>query len=225
MVSHAEARPRGYLIAVEGCDRTGKSTQCHALREWLAARLSPDAAHPDASLVEYWKFPDRTTPLGGIINAYLAGQAELPDEAIHLLFSANRWELRDKMVATLNAGRSIILDRYVPSGVAYSAAKGMGLDWCKAPDAGLPAPDLVLFIDLPAEVAQARAGYGEERYEKVDFQARVRCLFKALQDDTWAVIDGNQTPEALSLTIQDVLGNRLLGEPLPEAIRTISWKQ
>jgi dTMP kinase len=225
MVSNAEAGQRGYLIAVEGCDRTGKSTQCHALRGWLAARLSPDPAHPDATLVEYWKFPDRTTPLGGIINAYLSGSADLPDEAIHLLFSANRWEVRDKMLETLQSGRSIILDRYVPSGVAYSAAKGMNLEWCKAPDAGLPAPDLVLFLDLPAEVAQARAGYGEERYERVEFQARVRQLFKALQDDTWAIVDGNQTPEALSTTIQDVIHDRLLSEPLAEAMRTIAWQQ
>jgi dTMP kinase len=86
----------------------------------------------------------------------------------------------------------------------------------------MPAPDL--FLDLPAEVAQARTGYGEERYERVEFQARVRQLFKTLQDDTWAIVDGNQTPEALSRTIQEVVQDRLLSEQAPEAFRTSSWK-
>ena len=37
---------------------------------------------------------DRTTPLGEIINKYLRKEMELDDRAAHLLFSANRWELR-----------------------------------------------------------------------------------------------------------------------------------
>ena len=37
-------------------------------------------------------FPDRSTSLGGVISSYLKGISELKDEAVHLLFSANRWE-------------------------------------------------------------------------------------------------------------------------------------
>lgn len=36
---------------------------------------------------------DRSTKIGGMINAYLQSETELDDRAIHLLFSANRWEL------------------------------------------------------------------------------------------------------------------------------------
>lgn len=36
---------------------------------------------------------DRTTPIGKMIDAYLRSQSEMDDHAIHLLFSANRWEL------------------------------------------------------------------------------------------------------------------------------------
>jgi len=67
----------------------------------------------------------------------------------------------------------------------------MPLDWCKAPDHGLPEPDLVIFIDLPVEVAAARAGYGEERYEKIDFQGLVRKVFEQLKNPaTWTVNKG-----------------------------------
>jgi dTMP kinase len=36
--------------------------------------------------------PDRSTPIGQMIDAYLRSQAEMDDHVIHLLFSANRWE-------------------------------------------------------------------------------------------------------------------------------------
>lgn len=86
MAAAAELTSRGYLIAVEGCDRCGKSTQCFRAKDWLEAQTGRP--------VEYWKFPDRTTPIGQLINGYLAEGMNLPDEAIHLLFSANRWELK-----------------------------------------------------------------------------------------------------------------------------------
>lgn len=97
------------------------------------------------------------------------------------------------------------------------------MDWCKAPDQGLPQPDLVLFIDLPAEVAQARAGYGEERYEKVEFQRAVRKNFDLLlETGTWRVVDGNQGVAALSQTIEGVLAEALLQQP-PGSLKHLDW--
>lgn len=43
---------------------------------------------------ELWRFPDRTTAIGQMIDAYLTCKAEADDAAMHLLFSANRWEKR-----------------------------------------------------------------------------------------------------------------------------------
>jgi dTMP kinase len=44
----------------------------------------------------------------------------------------------------------------------------------QAPDRGLPAPDLVLYLDIPLGVAEQRGGYGQERYEKREMQQQVR---------------------------------------------------
>lgn len=43
---------------------------------------------------ELWRFPDRTTAIGKMINSYLTSQSEIDDAAVHLLFCANRWEKR-----------------------------------------------------------------------------------------------------------------------------------
>jgi dTMP kinase len=38
--------------------------------------------------------------------------------------------------------------------------------WCRFPDMGLPAPDLILFLDISPEQAKLRGGYWEERYKR-----------------------------------------------------------
>ena len=43
---------------------------------------------------ELWKFPDRQTGTGKMIDAYLNNREELDDAAVHLLYCANRWEKR-----------------------------------------------------------------------------------------------------------------------------------
>lgn len=84
---------------------------------------------------------------------------------------------REALISALLAGTTLVVDRYAYSGVAYSAAKGvpgMDVEWCRAPDVGLPAPDLVVYLRVSNAVAAARAGFGEERYEKAEFQDKVR---------------------------------------------------
>jgi dTMP kinase len=65
----------------------------------------------------------------------------------------------------------------------YSAAKqlpSLSLAWAKAPEVGLPRPDVVLFLDLEEKVARERGGWGGEVYEKGEMQRRVRELFWGL---------------------------------------------
>jgi dTMP kinase len=116
-----------------------------------------------------------------MINAYLTNATELDDHAIHLLFSANRWEKVSAIQSALAAGTTIVCDRYAASGVAFSSAKpGMSMQWCKQSDAGLPAPDHVFFLDVPPDVAARRGGFGGERYEVAPFQLKVRENFSEL---------------------------------------------
>ncbi|KAI9190563.1 thymidylate kinase-like protein [Polychytrium aggregatum] len=184
---------RGALIAIEGCDRSGKSTQAALLVQRLR-----DAGVP----TELVKFPDRTTVIGKIIDRHLKGDAELDDHSIHLLFSANRWGFKAWMERQQRAGVTLVLDRYVHSGLAYSMARGLDVEWCRATDIGLPHPDLVIYLDAPPTVAAGRSGYGAELYENVELQQRVYNAFAELQDASWVVLDASLPPENVA---KDVL--------------------
>ncbi|KAG6543207.1 hypothetical protein Mapa_015457 [Marchantia paleacea] len=189
---------RGALIVLEGLDRSGKSSQCRSLASFLRGR---------GQSVEEWRFPDRTTAIGQMISSYLSETSELDDAAIHLLFSANRWEKKNLMESTLRAGTSLVVDRYSYSGVAFSAAKGLDFQWCKTPEKGLPAADLVLYLDIQPEVAARRGEYGVERYEKVEFQTRVASHYQAMRDSTWQIVDADQTVDEIQQVLREAAQN------------------
>ena len=69
---------------------------------------------------------------------------------------------------------------------------GLSIDWCKQPDVGLPAPDLVCFLDVSEEVAVKRADFGGERYEVTDLQRRVRANYDLLRDQTWVTVSADR---------------------------------
>jgi len=180
---------RAPFILLEGVDRCGKTTQCDLLQKSLKNAVAMN-------------FPDRSTAIGQTINSYLQNTTEMDDHAIHLLFSANRWEAVPTLTGHLREGRPVVCDRYGYSGVAFTAAKekqGMRVAWCKQVDIGLPKPDAIIFLTLDSTDAEARGGFGEERYEKTEFQDKVRGVFKQLKEGEKScdVIDGQEVdPEA-----------------------------
>ncbi|CAH1110102.1 unnamed protein product [Psylliodes chrysocephalus] len=175
---------RGALIVIEGVDRSGKSTQCKKLVEALQKK--------DIS-AKLMSFPDRTTLTGKLIDDYLKNEEnKLNDRAIHLLYSANRWENVEKMKSLLDKGVTLIVDRYSYSGIVFSAVKKvMSLDWCKCPESGLPKPDLVFLLTLEEQEMLKRPGFGNERYENKTFQRNVANMYETLcnEEDNWIKVN------------------------------------
>jgi dTMP kinase len=112
--------------------------------------------------------------------------------------------LSSQITAALEAGTFVLCDRYAFSGAAFTAAKGLSLDWCRMPDVGLPGPDAVLFFEVSPEIARTRGGYGDERYEKEELQARVRGQFTRLAEmckDSWIAINADRSLEEVEAQV------------------------
>lgn len=147
-----------------------------------------------------------------MINSYLSGQSEQEDHVIHLLFSANRWEAAASIESDLTSGTTVIIDRYYYSGCVYSAAKknpSLSLEWARHPEVGLPRPDLCLFLDIAAEEAAKRGGYGTEKYEKKEMQDQVRRLFEVLMEskekEDFVRIDAGRGLEEVRIEVEQVV--------------------
>ena len=201
---------RGRLLALEGIDGCGKSTQARAL-----------AAHLDALLTHE---PGATT-LGTSLRQLLLAPDSPPISlrAEALLMAADRAEhIATVIEPALSAGRWVVSDRYSGSTLAYQGyGRGLGVDGLRnmvawATD-GL-SPDLSLLIDVPVEVAQHRlAETAPDRLERLgpEFARRVRDGFlaeAAADPDRWVVIDGATDAVSLTARIVQVVRERL-GEP------------
>lgn len=112
----------------------------------------------------------------------------------------------------------------------YSAAKcnpTLSLSWARSPEVGLPRPDLVIFLDLDAEEAARRGGYGEEKYEKKDVQDNVQELFYTLKEsqheeaEDMAVVYAGHSEDKVADTVFEVVIGRLEKMDLKKPIRMI----
>mmetsp|Transcript_1820 Transcript_1820/g.5804 ORF Transcript_1820/g.5804 Transcript_1820/m.5804 type:complete len:209 (-) Transcript_1820:42-668(-) len=202
---------RGAFIVLEGIDRSGKTSQLATLLKALGARGVPVAQE---------RFPDRSTAVGSLLNRYLTSDLQLEDHAVHLLFSANRWEVSQRLEETLASGTHVLCDRYTASGAAFTYAKGIApLDWCVAPDVGLVAPDAVIFLDIEVEEAARRGNYGEERYESRDFQTKVKEAYEHIMRDKpyWHRIPAARDPESVATdvlrVVEEVIAVKKEGPP------------
>ncbi|MBW8766920.1 MAG: dTMP kinase, partial [Geodermatophilales bacterium] len=208
----------GVLIAFEGGEGAGKSTQVHRLQEWLI----------NEGLVARATFEPGATPSGAGIRSIVLDRAQtgIAPRSEALLYAADRAQhVHDVLRPALDAGEVVITDRFVDSSLAYQGAgRTIPLDdvrmlsrWATE---GL-VPDLTVLLDLPPEVglARARGRSAADRLESesLDFHRRVRETFLALAEsdpDRYLVLDARQSPEALAGAIRVRVAELLSGLPL-----------
>lgn len=61
----------------------------------------------------------------------------------------------------------------------------MNLTWCKQPDVGLINPDIVLYLTASSNTVLQRPGFGDEIYEALDFQLKVKQNYELLKEENW----------------------------------------
>jgi len=130
---------RGLFIVLEGANRTHKHTFAQILRNNIHQKTGQK--------IHVCKIDSRGSAQCPIIPNYLQGEAHYKDHIIHHIFSADRWRLSHHLKHLINRGNTVILQRYVASGHAYSMAHGnLDLEWCKQFDSGLLKPDITIYL-------------------------------------------------------------------------------
>jgi dTMP kinase len=205
---------RGRLIALEGIDGCGKSTQARALAQALGATLT---------------FEPGATPVGSRLRALLLAPDAPPPSARTeaLLMAADRAEHVTRVLEpALAAGEWVVTDRYAASTIAYQGY-GQGLHPAALDElvqwaTGGLAADLSVLVDVEVEVAAVRlAAGGRGRADRMeglgtDFAARVRKGFldQAREDPAhWLVVDGTVEVAALTAHIVASVRDRLGDAP------------
>lgn len=187
------AATRGRFIVFEGLDGAGTTTQARLLCRWL--RRQGRAVLPTAEPSD--------GPVGRLLRQALARRVagregeRFNPQTIAALFAADRADhVAHEIEPALRRGVDVVCDRYAGSSLAYQGAE-CDPAWVAELNRPMPAPDLVLYVRVPVEIAaRRRAGRGGEPeiYEVDAFQRRVAAGYDAAArwrpDDPVVVIDG-----------------------------------
>lgn len=202
----------GALIAIEGVEGAGKSTQATRLAAFLGAELTREPGG---------------TQLGEAVRALLLGPETgeiAPLSELFLLLAARAEHVTERITPALSAGRHVVVDRFTGSTIAYQAhGRGLPLSEVRRAceiAAGGVAADLNLLLDVPVPTGAARRRATPDRIEAEsdEFHERVRAGFlaEAAEDtDHWAVVDGTRPVEVVASELAAVVAGRLGIVPAP----------
>ncbi len=199
----------GRLIAFEGGEGSGKSTQAARLAARLGARLTREPGG---------------TPLGERIRAVVldpsVGVVDPRAEAM-LMAAARAQHVAEVIEPALQLGETVVTDRYIGSSLAYQGF-GHGLDvdelvqlshWATN---GRPA-DVVVLLHVPAEISAQRLQRPIDRMERLGkkFHRRVNEGFTALAQrdpQRWLVVDGVGTIDEVEQRVDAAYDKWLVGQ-------------
>jgi dTMP kinase len=217
--------PKGKLIIIEGTDGSGKRTQTELLFNNLKKHK---IACANMDIPIYHSFTGEFVARYlrndfGRINAYLAAT----------LFAVNRFEAKEKITKWLKEGKVVVLNRYVTANLIHQAAN---LDqgereefkkWVAKLEYevfGMPKPDLVIFINMPVELAVKMIKHKSAKDRKYLAGAKKDLLESDLLHQKEALREVMKT--AKNMKVAKIIDTTVRGELLPkEKIADEVWKE
>lgn len=168
---------RGALIAVEGVDGSGKSTQVHLLHEWLKGMGCK-------VFFSTWNSSDlvRTATKRGKKEQLLTPTTF---SLIHATDFADRYERQ--ILPRLQAGSIVLCDRYVYTAFARDGVRGCDPKWLRTLYSFARKPDLTLHFNVPLQVSLDRilSGRPDLKYHEagmdLDLHKDIRESYKIFQ--------------------------------------------
>ena len=206
----------GKLIAVEGLDGSGKSTQVYLLKRWLEMRgIKVFFSEWNSSVIV-----KKATSKGKKRQLLTPTTFCL----IHCTDFADRYERQ--MLPLLRAGYLVLCDRYIYTAFARDAVRGCSRLWLRNLYGFVRQPDLTFFFNTPLEVALNRIlsgrpqlkyfeagmdlGLSADPYESFRlFQERIYQEYLAMRDEFgFVTIDGTGPIEDQQEQVRDIVARR-----------------
>ena len=192
---------KGFLIAFEGLDQSGKQTQAEMLRDRLV-----DAGR----LVRLLSFPAYDTAIGSELGKALQGDRDYGADVMQLLYVANRYEWKPQMERELQRGTVLICDRYLASSVAYGEALGLDPLWLLDMQKYLPQPDITVLLDIEPGVSARRKTADRDRYERdLALLGRVRDSYLRHASAGWVRLDASRERDAVAVDVWNAVAPML----------------
>lgn len=183
------------VIAFEGVDFTGKSTQVSLLRDYLV-RKGLD--------VKVESFPRYDSPIGKmILDRLISGKGS--KETLSLLFELDRYLFEEEN----HYCDVLLLDRYNLSNLAYGTASGVDMEWLRTIQLYQLQPDLNIILYAPLEDLVDRRYLPRDKFEAdTEFLERVNRNYYDLAvrySDNSVIIQANKTVPEIHDQIKSIV--------------------
>jgi dTMP kinase len=202
----------GLFITFEGGDGSGKTTQVSLLASWLERQ---------GHNVLLTREPGGTDVGVELRNIVLHRKGALAPRAEALLYAADRaHHIYSVVRPALEAGTTVVQDRYLDSSVAYQGA-GRVLEENEVRDLSLWAtegllPDLTIVLDAPAEYLRARISGDDRVFDRLeaegdDFHERVRQAyhrFAELEPERIHILDATKSVDWIHQQVRDLVSQK-----------------
>lgn len=217
MKTFAELGYAGRLIAVEGIDGSGKSTQIYLLKRWLEFQ----------GLKVYFSEWNSSELVKAATSKGKKRELLTPTtfSLIHATDFADRYERQ--LLPLLKAGYIVLCDRYIFTAFARDTVRGCPPAWVRGLYSFAACPDLVFFFKAPLEVSLQRIleGRPELKYHEAGmdlrlssdpyesfriFQGRILEQYLAMSTEyPFLVINAQETIEAQQAVVRKLVAARI----------------
>jgi dTMP kinase len=208
---------QGKLVAVEGLDGSGKSTQVYLLKRWL-------------ELEGYKVFFTEWNSSAIVRKATRKGKkrqllTSTTFSLIHCTDFADRYERQ--ILPLLHAGYIVLADRYIFTAFARDAVRGCDRTWIRQLYSYAIQPDLTFYFDVPLKTALERIldgrtrvkyheagmdmGYSKDPYESFRiFQGKINQEYRRMaREYNFITVDATEAPDVQQAKIREILETKV----------------
>jgi dTMP kinase len=181
----------GFLIAIEGIDGAGKTTQANFVQERLQAKKLCVVRTKEPTTGQWGQM---------LRDSASTGRLSLKEEVE--TFIKDRKEHVEKVInPALHEGHIVIVDRYYFSTMAYQGARGMDpKELMRRNELFAPEPDLLVVLDIEPKMGLERIktrGDKANHFERTGSLKSARAIFNAIKKPYLYRLDATQEPETL----------------------------
>jgi len=184
------------LIAFEGIDGAGKTTQAHNLKRYLEQQGRDVVVFKEPTMGPWGR---------KIASMGRTGRNLTAEEESRYFLEDRKEDVKERILPALEQGKIVIMDRYYYSNMAYQGAKGLNPSIIEKENSFAPKPALVILLNISPASAKGRI-YRNRNGETNHFEERlgpVRKLFLKMvgTHPEVKIVDGEMPPEEVERQI------------------------
>ena len=200
---------KGVLIAVEGLDGSGKSTQAHLLVEWLRSLGAP-VHHTE------WN----SSPLVASSTKKAKKQRRLKPETFHLIHAADFADRYERQIQPLiEVGGIVVCDRYKFTALARDGSRGIDSDRIEKCYSFAREPDLTLYFKVSPDVSLSRIDKGRSQLKY--YEAGMDMNLSEDPFESYLILQGRQREIYDRLTQSGRMVEIDADRTIPEVLRSV----